>query len=160
MRTEVIYCEREEVRPKGPRFGALVHSILATIPFNGEHSDIEATAFLQGRIFGATKEEVSSARLAAERALAHPILQRARQASKRGECRRETPVTLLEPDGTLVEGIVDLAFAENGEWLVLDFKTDQEVEQALNAYSRQVALYAGAVAKAIGQPSRGILMVV
>ena len=158
--TEVIYCEREEVRPKGPRFGALVHSILATIPFNGEPSDIEATAFLQGRIFGATKEEVSSARLAAERALAHPILQRARQASKRGECRRETPVTLLEPDGTLVEGIVDLAFAENGEWLVLDFKTDHEVEQALNAYSRQVALYAGAVAKALGQPGRGILMVV
>jgi ATP-dependent helicase/nuclease subunit A len=158
--TEVIYCEREEARPKGPRFGALVHSILATVPFNGEPSDIEATVVLQGRIFGATKEEVSSARLAAERALAHPILQRARQASKRGECRREAPVSLLEPDGTLVEGIVDLAFAENGEWLVLDFKTDQDVEQTLNAYSRQVALYAGAVAKAIGQPSRGILLVV
>jgi ATP-dependent helicase/nuclease subunit A len=158
--TEVIYCEREEIRPKGPRFGALVHSILATVPFNGDASGVEATSFLQGRILGATKEEVSSARLAAERALAHPVLQRARQASKRGECRRETPVTLLEPDGTLVEGIVDLAFAENGEWLVVDFKTDQEVEQALNAYSRQVALYADAVAKAIGQPSRGILMVV
>jgi ATP-dependent helicase/nuclease subunit A len=55
--TEVIYCEREESRPKGPRFGALVHSMLATVPFT-EGSDIEATAILQGRIFGATKEEV------------------------------------------------------------------------------------------------------
>jgi ATP-dependent helicase/nuclease subunit A len=67
---------------------------------------------------------------------------------------------LVEPDGTLVEGIVDLAFAENGEWVVVDFKTDQEVRQELSAYSRQVGLYAGAVAKAIGQPSRGILMIV
>lgn len=158
--TEVVYCEREEVRPKGPRFGALVHSILATVPLTGEPSELEATAFLQGRIFGATKEEVASARLVAERALAHPILLRARQASERGECRRETPVTLLDSDGTLVEGIIDLAFAENRQWVVLDFKTDQEVEQALDAYSRQVSLYAEGVSRAIGRPSRGILMIV
>jgi ATP-dependent helicase/nuclease subunit A len=160
LQIEVVRCERETVRPKGPRFGALVHSILATVPLNGNGSDLEATGTLQGRILGATKEEILSAKLAAERALSHPILQRARRASELGQCRRETPVTLVEPDGTLIEGIVDLAFAEDGEWLVLDFKTDQEVEQELNAYSRQVALYAEAVAKAIGHPSRGILMVV
>jgi ATP-dependent exoDNAse (exonuclease V) beta subunit len=157
--TEVIYCEREAVRPKGPRFGALVHAILATVSLTGDSSDIEAAAFLQGRIFGATKEEVVSARLAAERAFAQPILQRARDASERGECRRETPITVLDSDGTLLEGIVDLAFADTAQWVVLDFKTDQEVEQALDAYSRQVALYADAVAKATGQPSRGVLMI-
>lgn len=157
--TEVIYCEREENRPKGPRFGSLVHAILATVSLNGDSSNVEATAFLQGRIFGATKEELVSARVAAERALAHPILQSAREASKRGECRRETPITLLDSDGTLIEGIVDLAFVEQAQWLVLDFKTDQEVEQALDAYSRQVALYADAVSKATGQTSRGVLMI-
>jgi ATP-dependent exoDNAse (exonuclease V) beta subunit len=66
---------------------------------------------------------------------------------------------VLDSDGTLLEGIVDLAFADTAQWVVLDFKTAQEVEQALDAYSRQVALYAGAVAKATGQPSRGVLMI-
>ena len=31
------------------------------------------------------------------------------------------------PDGTLVEGIVDLAFEEAGEWTVVDYKTDREI---------------------------------
>ena len=34
--------------------------------------------------------------------------------SARGACRRETPVTCTLPDGTLVEGVVDLAFEEHG----------------------------------------------
>jgi ATP-dependent helicase/nuclease subunit A len=157
---EVIYCEREAIRPKGPRFGALVHAILATVRLSATASDIEAAAHLQGRILGATKEEVSAAIITAASALAHPILQRAREASDRGECRRETPVTLLDSDGTLLEGIVDLAFAEKAAWVVLDFKTDQEIEHGHEAYSRQVALYADAVAKATGQEARGILMVV
>jgi ATP-dependent exoDNAse (exonuclease V) beta subunit len=159
MPTEVIYCEREGARPKGARFGALVHAILATVSLDGDHSDLEGTAILQARILGATKQELVSARLAAERALGHPMLERAREAWKRGECRRETPITLLDSDGTLIEGIVDLAFREDGEWRVVDFKTDQEVEQALDAYSRQVEMYASAVSRATGQAGRGILMI-
>ncbi len=158
--TEVIYCEREELRPKGPRFGSLVHGVLATVPMDAKPGDIEATVALQGRIYGATKEEMASARLAAERALAHPILLRASEACKRGECRRETPMTLVDSDGTLVEGIVDLAFRDDSEWLVLDFKTDQDVKEALDAYSRQVGMYATAVSIATGQRARGALLIV
>ncbi len=157
--TVVIYCEREELRPKGARFGSLVHGVLATVPMDAKPEDIEATVALQGRIYGATKEEIVSAQLAAERALAHPILRRAREAWKRGECRRETPMTLLDSSGVLVEGIVDLAFREAEHWIVVDFKTDQEVEEVLEMYSRQVGLYATAVSTATGQPSRGTLMV-
>lgn len=158
--TEVIYCEREELRPKGARFGSLVHGVLATVPMDSQPGDIEATVTLQGRIYGATKEEIASAQLAAERALAHPILQRAREAWKRGECRRETPMTLVDSDGTLVEGIVDLAFRDDREWLVLDFKTDQDVKEALDVYSRQVGMYATAVSIATGQRARGALLIV
>lgn len=68
-------------------------------------------------------------------------------------------MTLLDSDGTLIDGIVDLAFHEDGEWRIVDFKTDQEVEQALDAYLRQVQLYAMAVSKATDRPSQGILMI-
>jgi len=67
-------------------------------------------------------------------------------------------VTHRQPDGTLLEGVVDLAFEENGEWVVADFKTDREIEDRLDDYRRQVSLYAAAVAAATGQPARGVLI--
>jgi ATP-dependent helicase/nuclease subunit A len=58
-------------------------------------------------------------------------------------------VTLREEDGTLVEGLADLAFREDGKWIVLDFKTDEELGGGvLERYRRQVAIYAMAISKA------------
>jgi ATP-dependent helicase/nuclease subunit A len=62
-------------------------------------------------------------------------------------------------DGTLVEGVVDLAFEENGEWIVVDYKTDREIAAAgEDQYRRQVALYATAIARATGAPASGVLL--
>ena len=38
-------------------------------------------------------------------------MERAREAATRGDCRRETPLSRREEDGTLVEGVADLAFS-------------------------------------------------
>ena len=58
--------------------------------------------------------------------------------------RRETPILLRREDGTLLEGVVDLAFREEGPdsagWTVVDFKTDREFELGRTAYTAQVAL--------------------
>ena len=94
-----------------------------------------------------------------ERTLAHDLLVRARRATARGACRRETPVTVTLEDGTLVEGVVDLAFEEDGEWIVVDYKTDREIAAAgEDRYRRQVALYASAIARATGGRASGILL--
>jgi ATP-dependent helicase/nuclease subunit A len=62
-------------------------------------------------------------------------------------------------DGTLLEGVVDLAFEENGIWTIVDYKTDREVAAAgEERYRRQVALYAAAVERATGQRAQGILI--
>ena len=91
--------------------------------------------------------------------LSHELLARARAAAARGMCRRETPLTLSLADGTLVEGVVDLAFEEDGAWTVIDYKTDRELAAAgEDRYRRQVALYASAVAQATGQPAAGVLV--
>jgi ATP-dependent exoDNAse (exonuclease V) beta subunit len=66
---------------------------------------------------------------------------------------------LREDDGTIVEGIVDLAFFEKDVgWTVIDFKTDLDFGQRRDAYARQVAVYARAVAEATGAPAKGALL--
>jgi ATP-dependent helicase/nuclease subunit A len=78
--------------------------------------------------------------------------------------RRETPVQHYRENGTLIEGVVDLAFQEstpefNG-WIVVDFKTDREIEKAETHYRAQVAAYVEAVRIATGFPTTGFLLVV
>jgi len=101
---------------------------------------------LQGRILGATEEEVKTTTAAVSAALQHQLRQRAREAAQ-GNCYRELPVTLQLEDGTLVEGVADLV-REGERWIVMDFKTDQELASGLERYRRQVAIYATAVRKA------------
>jgi hypothetical protein len=47
-------------RPSGPRFGTLVHAVLATVPLDTGAEGIKAAAQLQGRIFGATRFYISA----------------------------------------------------------------------------------------------------
>lgn len=105
----------------------------------------------------APEEEIEAAKLIVALVLAHPLLDRARRAAQAGECRRETPVTLLR-GATLIEGVVDLAFWEDDIWTVVDFKTDHELAGGLAAYKRQVALYAEAISSATGTKAEAVLM--
>ena len=119
---------------------------------------VREAAVLQGRILGATDVEVEGACTMVARALAHPVMRRARDAEARGECRRESPVTLRADDGTLLEGVVDLAFLDGGTWTVVDYKTDADPSSSLDAYARQVTLYARAVSRATGRPAVPLLL--
>jgi ATP-dependent helicase/nuclease subunit A len=60
--------------------------------------------------------------------------------------------------GTLVEGTVDLAFDDGEQFVVVDFKTDRELDGALERYQQQVQIYARAIATAMGRPVRAVLM--
>jgi ATP-dependent exoDNAse (exonuclease V) beta subunit len=145
-------------RPIGPRFGTLVHNVLATVPLDAESNVLERIAVAEGRILGASEEEVASAIETAYAALAHPLLKRALAASSRGGLRREVPVALQPTPGVVIEGIVDLAFEEDGAWVVVDFKTDHDLERGRERYENQLAWYAAAVSAATAQPSRAILL--
>jgi ATP-dependent helicase/nuclease subunit A len=154
-------------RPGGLRFGSLVHAVLASVEPGDAAPEVRATAEGQGRLLGATDDEIGAAADAALAALAHPLLRRAAVAHEHGGLRRETPVALRLPDGSLAEGVVDLAFREpadaargEAEWTVVDFKTDRELETRRVEYARQVALYAEAVTRATGEPARPVLLVV
>jgi len=147
-------------RPRGKRFGTLVHAVLAAAPLDAGADVIEAVARAEGRMVGASAQEVDAAAEAAVAALKHSILRRAAASERRGECRRETPVMLPGSGGDLVEGVVDLAFREEGGWTVVDFKTDAEIAGRMARYETQVLLYVEAIRAATGEGARGVLLTV
>ena len=137
----------------------LVHAVLALTPFDADARALRDLTAVEARVLGLSDVDAAQAAAAVEHVLTHDLLQRARAAQARGSCRRETPVTLLLPDGVLVEGVVDLAFEEPGGWTVVDYKTDRDLEgDGLARYRRQVAIYAQAIATATGQNASGVIL--
>jgi ATP-dependent helicase/nuclease subunit A len=101
-----------------------------------------------------TADEIRAAAAAACAVLGHDLMTRARRAAV---VWRETPVTWLQKDGTMIEGVLDLAFKEEGVTTVVDFKTDHELAAGEARYRAQVQQYVAAVERATGAPARGIL---
>ena len=166
VRVEDIAGDRRAggpVSPKrstgGVRFGTLVHALLADVPFVGSNDDVVGRlAAAHGRVLGAEADEIDAATSVVRRVLEHPLFVDAGRASKQGRCYRETPITLRLESGVVIEGNVDLAYDAGGHLVVIDFKTDRELEGALDTYRRQVQIYAHAIAVATGRETRAILM--
>jgi ATP-dependent exoDNAse (exonuclease V) beta subunit len=141
------------------RFGSLVHALIADVPLGGDGDAVlDRLSHAHGRILGATPEEIVAARDAVATLLSHPLLAAAAHAEREGQCYRETPVTYRLESGVLVEGFVDLAYRDGDSLMVVDFKTDRELDGALERYQRQVSLYATAVGRTAGLPTRAFLM--
>jgi ATP-dependent exoDNAse (exonuclease V) beta subunit len=148
-----------EERPRGARFGTLVHALIADVPLESSDAGVlDRLAAAHGRVLGATRDEIEAASAVVGRVLQHPLCVRAARASQAGRCYRETPVTLRLASGVLIEGTVDLAFHDDEAITVIDFKTDRELEGDLPMYRRQVQIYAHAIGTATGRPARGVLM--
>ena len=152
---ETTAAERQ-ARPHGKRFGILVHAMLASVPLDADAAAIADSARIQARILGAPPEESAAARDVVAAALAHPLLVRARAATR---IERETALMICAEDGAIVEGVVDLAFLEKGVgWTVVDFKTDVDLASRKDDYARQIDAYAKAIAAATGEPAKGALL--
>jgi ATP-dependent exoDNAse (exonuclease V) beta subunit len=146
-------------RAGGAAFGLLVHTVLAQASFDASRADLDTIAGVEARILGLSDADADAAADATQRVFAGDLIARARAATARGSCRRETAVACTLDDGTLLEGIVDLAFEEDGRWQVVDFKTDREIDAlGEERYRRQVALYAAAIQQATGVTAAGILV--
>jgi ATP-dependent exoDNAse (exonuclease V) beta subunit len=138
--------------------------LLALIDLESKTDALRKTAAVQGRILGATEEEIDAAVATVSPALAHPILRMVAASAGTGGLRRGVPVLLRTNDRSLVEGVVDLAFREVSSdfagWTVVDFKTDHELEGSSDRYLDQVRWYLTAVREATKLPTRGVLLVI
>lgn len=63
-------------------------------------------------------------------------------------------------DEILVQGIADCVFEENGELVLVDYKTDyvKSEEELLDLYKKQIAFYKSAVAKTLNMPVKEAML--
>jgi ATP-dependent exoDNAse (exonuclease V) beta subunit len=104
--------------------------------------------------FGLDADAADRAAASVARVLASTVMERARKSPR---VWRELPFWLPEAD-ELVEGIVDLVFEEEGQLVVVDYKTDpvtagQAVDQAAH-HAPQLRLYGRGLTLALGVPVR------
>jgi ATP-dependent helicase/nuclease subunit A len=150
----VVSIPGVEGRPRGPRFGTLVHAILAIVPLTADEDVIRRTSEVQALILGAPADESLAATRVVTAVLGHELMVRARSSVN---LRRETPITWKQKDGVLIEGVLDFAFDEADGTIVVDFKTDHELAAGESRYRAQVQKYVDAVAMATGRPAAGVL---
>ena len=162
VRTDVF--EESALRPAsgGFEWGSVVHEVLAAA---GEGMEGESLAQLARDLLieferpvdrtGAPKE--MEALLALVAAVRGSEIWRRAMAS--GERHTEVPFAVDVGGGEgypdVVEGVIDLVFRENGQWVVADYKTDSgedpEFEGRVGRYRAQVDLYADCWERVTGE---------
>jgi ATP-dependent exoDNAse (exonuclease V) beta subunit len=150
---------RDRGRPHGKRFGTLVHLTMLRAPLDADAREIGKIAASAAKMIGAPQEEVAAAVDCVKAALKSPLMNRAKAADT---VMRECPLMIRLEDGTAVEGIADLAFAEitndGAVWTVVDFKTDVDVASRLDEYRAQIRFYVRAVRESTGRPASGAIL--
>ena len=69
------------------------------------------------------------------------------------EIHREWAFNLRGEGPTLIQGVIDLCFVENGRWVLIDYKTDRAADDEILArYALQIAWYARALSAITGIP--------
>ena len=147
--------QRAPKRPAGPRFGTLVHIILRDAPLDAGVQALASLAKAHGRLLGATTEEIDHAAKAAAAALAHPLIGRARAAER---MHREFPIVLKLENNRVLEGVIDLAFVDQGAWQIVDFKTDADIATNQVHYQRQLQWYCLAISRLNQSPVKACLL--
>lgn len=114
-------------------------------------SSLELGLQAHALLAGATVEAHPEARRLAAAFEASPLAKRAARASR---CEREFDF-LLALEDIVLSGQIDLWFEENGELVVVDYKTDDvdaaEADSKAHAYGLQLRLYALALEGVAGQ---------
>jgi ATP-dependent exoDNAse (exonuclease V) beta subunit len=152
---DIVEISGTAARPRGALFGSLVHALLAAVPLDATDAEVERIAATHGRLLqDVTPADISAAVRIVVAVLRHDLMARARAS---GSVRRETPVSWVQKDGMMIEGVLDLAFDENGETIVVDFKTDHELAAGEARYRAQLRQYLNAVSRVTGRPASGVL---
>ena len=140
-----------------------MHATLATVPLDASERVITAVAHAQdadsadcwpgslrrrGGLRGRRGRDVVAA---------GSLFDRVRQAERDGRCNRELPIVWKAPDGTLIEGTINLAFEDLSGLTVVDFKTNRELSTDLERYRRQLTVYCQALGTLRNTNAKGIL---
>ena len=149
------------VRPaRGALRGTAMHRVMECLDFVGlsklDTGDLPAVAaFVENELSrmresGALPDELSE--LVVSEGIvsfaAGPVALRMAGAAKEGELYREKPFVMQE-EGVLVQGIIDVFWREGDKIVLLDYKTDrvEAAEELIWRYETQMKLYADALGR-------------
>jgi len=154
--------------------GTATHAAMQYLPLDAEMNESAAADYLRsltelGRI---TPEQAEAADASAIAWLTQDALFARMQKSARLE--RELPFSypmdamqlygVAAEETVLLQGVLDACFLEDGEWVIVDYKTDrvrpgETPEQAAQKHAEQLRLYALALESLTGQRVKELIIV-
>ena len=92
-----------------------------------------------------------------EQFISSDVVARMAQADKRGDLYKEKPF-VMDYEGVLVQGIIDVFWLENDKIVLLDYKTDRvnAAKELIDRYSTQLKLYADALGRIFSTDGKSI----
>ncbi len=156
---------------QGAQRGTAYHKVLALLPFALEVERLpEFLRELAAKGLLADVERDFIEVKVLENVLRSDLWQRMRTAAERGRLKREQPFILGQPlisgdvtEQRMLQGVIDVFFEENGELVLVDYKTDRlggddgEFKRVLRErYAGQMEVYKRALESSTGLPVREI----
>ena len=123
---------------EGKAFGVLTHKLLEK-GWDWNQALLEKAALAWAPGLNLPEEKAREAAQMAVQALGQELLQRAKKSP---HAFRELPLSGKTSSGEFLNAIVDLAFLEGDDWVVVDYKTDRDIEKEKEKYTRQLGYYA------------------
>ena len=143
----------------GAPLGRAVHTVLQTVDLDtGDGLQATSQAQAAAEEIPAQADEVAAL---AQAALESAIVRRAADGRRDGRAAyyREVFISAPLPNGTLMEGFIDLLLDEPEGLTIIDYKTDSvetpdDIAQAAQRHAVQMGLYAWAAGQVTGKPVR------
>lgn len=133
--------------------GSAVHTLLSTVPLDVQDLDAARRTMVENGLLSPEQARVLPMRKLMAM-MNGPVWQRMKRAKV---LHREWPFNLrMEQEGnrTLLQGVIDCCFIEDGGWVLVDYKSDRsdDVDALVEQYRPQLALYALALERMTGLP--------
>ena len=170
-RTEIVRLPRfmQEQRMTGAQIGTAFHRMMRMLDLQA----LRAAGDLEGEIRRQAEAMRADGVVTAQEAAAVPVrLLTALMASplgvrmlRAGRLEREWAFTFRRTDDSgaqqLIQGVIDCCFVEDGQWVLLDYKTDSPADAAgaIARHRPQLELYAQALSQITGMPVKERLLV-
>ncbi len=163
------FIGEKDRRIEGASRGTVYHTFLMRLDFRKDPK--QQLREMVGNGFLTEEEAASIDSGDIQTFLAGPLSERMAKADEAGLLIRERPFTMMvdaskvdpawpKEEEILTQGIVDACFEEDGEMVVVDYKTDRGVtaEELKERYRMQLDLYAEAIGRATGKRVREKLL--
>ena len=147
-REDRVFDEPEAGSPWGGKeLGTFAHLLLEK-GLDWDKATLEKAAAFYRDNSGISQEQASLAVEWVEKTLQSKIIQQARGSKK---VFRELPLTVQQADGSYLNAVLDLAFLDGDQWILVDYKTDQKKEPGMEKYQKQLGIYSELLEKMTGK---------